>query len=115
MADHPPKPVMCPPTPSAPSRGRQSPLPLWARVLNAPFIGTIKLYQFTLSPVLGKQCRFHPTCSWYGLEAYRTHGPFKGTWLTVRRILRCNPFVQGGYDPVPPAHFSPSSPELPGP
>lgn len=98
---------MCPPTTSP----DPSPLlPLWARVLNAPFIGLIKLYQFTLSPVMGRQCRFHPTCSWYGLDAYRTHGPFKGTWLTVRRILRCNPFVQGGYDPVPPARKRPSGP-----
>ncbi|XVJ60817.1 MAG: membrane protein insertion efficiency factor YidD [Tepidisphaera sp.] len=78
------------------------PLPLWARAGNLPFIAIIKLYQFTLSPIMGRQCRFSPTCSWYGLDAYRTHGPIKGTWLTASRILRCNPFVKGGYDPVPP-------------
>jgi uncharacterized protein len=76
-------------------------LPRWMRVGNAPFIAAIKLYQFTLSPLIGRQCRFSPTCSWYGLEAYRRHGPIRGTWLTVRRIVRCNPFVKGGYDPVP--------------
>jgi len=75
---------------------------LWARLGNLPFIAVIKLYQFTLSPILGRQCRFTPTCSWYGLEAYRTYGPVRGTWMTVRRVLRCNPFVRGGYDPVPP-------------
>ncbi len=77
-------------------------LPLWMRIGNAPFIALIKLYQFTLSPVSGRACRFWPTCSWYGLEAYRTHGPIVGTRLTVWRILRCNPFGGHGYDPVPP-------------
>ncbi len=67
-----------------------------------PLIGLIKLYQFTLSPMVGRQCRFHPTCSWYGLEAYRTYGVLTGTWLTVRRLVRCHPFHPGGYDPVPP-------------
>lgn len=66
-----------------------------------PFMALIKLYQFTLSPVLGRQCRFHPTCSWYGLEAYRRFGPIRGSWLTLRRLARCHPFHPGGYDPVP--------------
>jgi putative membrane protein insertion efficiency factor len=78
------------------------PLPVWMRVLNAPIIALIKLYQFTLSPIMGRGCLFWPTCSWYGLEAYRTHGPFKGSRLTLWRILRCNPFGGHGYDPVPP-------------
>lgn len=68
-----------------------------------PFIILIKVYQFTLSPLVGRQCRFHPTCSWYGLEAYRRFGAIKGTWLTLRRLARCHPFHAGGYDPVPPA------------
>lgn len=65
-------------------------------------IGLIRLYQITLSPFMGGQCRFWPTCSRYGIEAIRTWGPWKGSWLTLRRIGRCNPFVSGGYDPVPP-------------
>jgi putative membrane protein insertion efficiency factor len=77
-------------------------LPLWMRIGNAPFIAVIKVYQFTLSPIMGRSCRFWPTCSWYGLEAYRTHGPIVGTWMTAWRILRCNPFGGHGYDPVPP-------------
>lgn len=72
-----------------------------------PFIFLIRLYQVTLSWLLGGQCRFHPTCSHYGLEAYRTHGVARATWLTVRRVARCHPFVKGGYDPVPPAETPP--------
>jgi putative membrane protein insertion efficiency factor len=72
-----------------------------ARTLARPFIGLIWLYRLTLSPVLGRQCRFEPTCSRYGLEAYRLHGAFRGTALTLRRIARCHPFHAGGYDPVP--------------
>ena len=71
-------------------------------VANFPFIAGIRLYQATLRPFVGGQCRYHPTCSDYGLEAYRQHGPIRGTVLTVKRILRCHPFVKGGYDPVPP-------------
>ena len=67
-----------------------------------PFIAAIRLYQVTLRPFLGGQCRYHPTCSDYGLDAYRQHGPIRGTVLTAKRILRCHPFVKGGYDPVPP-------------
>lgn len=65
-------------------------------------IGLIKLYQKSISPLLPKSCRFTPTCSCYGIEAIKTHGAFKGTALTVWRVLRCNPFCRGGYDPVPP-------------
>lgn len=67
----------------------------------AIMIGLIKLYQITLSPLIGRQCRYLPTCSNYGLEAIRKHGPFKGGWLTLKRILSCNPWGGSGYDPVP--------------
>ncbi|MBR7164921.1 MAG: membrane protein insertion efficiency factor YidD [Clostridia bacterium] len=61
----------------------------------------ISLYQKFISPMIGPRCRFMPSCSHYSIEAYRKHGFFKGTVLTVWRILRCNPFGKGGYDPVP--------------
>ncbi|MCL2247616.1 MAG: membrane protein insertion efficiency factor YidD [Lentimicrobiaceae bacterium] len=64
-------------------------------------IGLIKLYQYTLSPFLGRHCRFVPTCSQYGIEAIQKHGALKGSWLTIKRILRCNPWGGSGYDPVP--------------
>ena len=63
--------------------------------------GLIRLYQLLLSPFWGAQCRFHPTCSCYAMEALDKHGAFKGTGLAVYRILRCNPWVNGGLDPVP--------------
>lgn len=63
----------------------------------------IRTYQITISPWFsGGSCRFTPTCSQYAIEAIQTHGAFKGTLLAVWRILRCNPFCKGGYDPVPP-------------
>ncbi|MEX0870837.1 MAG: membrane protein insertion efficiency factor YidD [Aquisalimonadaceae bacterium] len=58
-------------------------------------------YQLLLSPVLGQHCRFYPSCSHYGIEALRLHGPIRGGWLTVRRVLRCHPWHSGGVDPVP--------------
>jgi hypothetical protein len=79
------------------------PRPSFASRLSVlPFILLIRAYQATLRPFLGGQCRFYPTCSDYGLEAYRQHGPWRGTILTARRILRCRPFGGRGYDPVPP-------------
>ncbi|MVN21946.1 membrane protein insertion efficiency factor YidD [Mucilaginibacter arboris] len=65
------------------------------------FILLIRLYQILLSPILGASCRFTPTCSQYGLEAIRKYGPFKGGWLTLKRIGRCNPWGGHGHDPVP--------------
>ena len=64
-------------------------------------IGSIRLYRKTLSPFIGQQCRFEPTCSHYGEEAIAKHGALRGTILTVWRILRCGPWSKGGYDPVP--------------
>lgn len=59
-------------------------------------------YQLLLSPVLGGQCRFHPTCSMYAREAISSHGAARGGWLALKRILRCQPFGSAGLDPVPP-------------
>jgi len=65
------------------------------------FIVLIKLYQNLLSPLLGAQCRYTPTCSQYGVEAIKKYGAFKGGWLTLKRIGRCNPWGGHGHDPVP--------------
>jgi uncharacterized protein len=71
----------------------------------------IRLYQVTLSPLLGPRCRFYPSCSQYALEAVRTHGALAGGWLALRRLLRCHPLHPGGYDPVPDrCATSPSNP-----
>jgi uncharacterized protein len=64
-------------------------------------LGLIKLYQGTLSRVLPSVCRFTPTCSQYAIEAIQKYGVLRGTRMAVRRIVRCNPFTEGGYDPVP--------------
>ena len=64
-------------------------------------IALIRGYQVTLGPWLGGHCRFHPSCSVYAIEAYRTHGAMRGTWLTVRRLARCHPLGGKGFDPVP--------------
>jgi putative membrane protein insertion efficiency factor len=61
----------------------------------------IRFYRLVISPLLGSNCRFQPTCSAYGLEALERHGALKGTWLTIRRVLRCRPGGGHGYDPVP--------------
>jgi len=61
----------------------------------------IRGYQLVLSPWLGNCCRFYPTCSCYAHAAIETHGALRGTWLALRRVIRCHPFHEGGYDPVP--------------
>ena len=71
--------------------------------------GAIRTYQLTLRPLIGCNCRFYPHCSEYGMEAVAGHGALKGGWLTARRVLRCNPWHPGGYDPVPL-----TSPNVPG-
>jgi uncharacterized protein len=63
----------------------------------------IRVYQWTLSPMLGARCRFYPSCSCYAHEAIERHGALAGTWLAAKRLLRCHPFSSGGYDPVPDA------------
>lgn len=75
---------------------------LVSRLVCGVLIAFVRLYQMTLSPHIGNCCRFEPTCSAYCIEALRTHGFFRGCWLTVKRILRCRPFGPSGYDPVPP-------------
>jgi putative membrane protein insertion efficiency factor len=66
-------------------------------------------YQLLLSPLLGQNCRFYPTCSNYAIEALRTHGAARGGLLAMRRVCRCHPWNAGGVDPVPPARNKHSS------
>lgn len=76
-----------------------------ARAVAKALVGLIRLYQWTLSPLLGAvfgpSCRFSPTCSQYAIEAIRKHGALVGAGYTIWRLLRCQPFCRGGYDPVP--------------
>jgi hypothetical protein len=67
-------------------------------------IAFIKVYQYTLSPMLGQRCKYYPSCSNYAIGALREHGAIRGSGLAASRLLRCNPFSNGGYDPVPPRH-----------
>jgi len=74
----------------------------WLRLgLGGLLMLLVRLYQLVISPLLPPACRFTPTCSSYTLEALRLYGPWRGTWLSVRRLGRCHPFHAGGYDPVP--------------
>ncbi len=72
-----------------------------SRLLGKFFILLIKVYQYTLSPYIGRSCRYTPTCSVYSVEAIKKYGPFKGGWMALKRILSCNPWGGSGYDPVP--------------
>lgn len=70
-------------------------------ILTRILIGLVRVYQLCISPVMGSNCRFYPTCSSYMIEAIQTHGALKGLWLGIRRLLRCHPYSDGGIDPVP--------------
>ena len=72
-----------------------------SRIAIIPPLLLIRIYQLTLSPYIGKCCRFTPSCSRYSAEAFKVHGFWRGMFLTAYRILRCQPFCRGGYDPVP--------------
>lgn len=78
---------------------------LWNRVIKVAISGflltIIRLYQWLISPLFPGTCRYTPTCSQYGVEAIRKYGPFKGGWLTLKRISRCHPWGGHGHDPVP--------------
>jgi putative membrane protein insertion efficiency factor len=76
------------------------------RVLAAPLIGAIVVYQQLISPMRPPTCRYYPSCSQYALTAIRRFGPLKGTWLAVKRLARCHPWTPGGVDHVPEAHPS---------
>lgn len=71
-------------------------LPIWI------FISLIRFYQIVISPIFGPNCRHYPTCSNYAIEAFSTHGIFKGLWLSVKRVVKCNPWGTSGFDPIPP-------------
>ncbi len=70
-------------------------------IFKSLFISIIKIYQRFISPLFPSSCKFSPTCSRYGIEAINKYGAFKGMAMTIKRILRCNPFSKGGYDPIP--------------
>jgi putative membrane protein insertion efficiency factor len=80
-----------------------APTSVVARMLMAPIVA----YRRWISPALPARCRFHPSCSAYALEAITTHGPLRGLRLAIWRLLRCQPFNPGGYDPVPPKRSRP--------
>lgn len=71
------------------------------KILSWILVLPIRFYQICISPLLGPSCRFTPTCSEYARQAILKHGPFKGLYLAVRRLLRCHPWGGSGYDPVP--------------
>ena len=71
------------------------------KLLSFILVIPIKLYQILISPLIGPNCRYHPTCSQYSIEAINKYGPFKGTWLAIKRISSCHPWGGSGHDPVP--------------
>ena len=81
-------------------QARRTPAPSRAAAVLMALIGA---YQRFISPFLGNRCRFHPSCSAYARTAIETHGAIRGSWLTLRRLVKCQPFHPGGFDYVPPA------------
>jgi len=69
-------------------------------MISKVFLYILRFYKAAISPYLGNNCRFTPTCSEYAMEAIRRYGALKGSWLALKRLLRCHPFCKGGYDPV---------------
>ena len=86
--------------PSAPSQSTRM-VRIARAVTTRALLGLIRLYQLTLSPLVGGQCRFHPTCSHYAMQALTNQGVFKGSWLALKRLAKCHPFHPGGVD-LPP-------------
>ncbi|REJ71734.1 MAG: membrane protein insertion efficiency factor YidD [Proteobacteria bacterium] len=81
------------------------------RLLGSLIVVPIKVYQWCISPFIGSRCRFYPSCSSYAVDAISSHGPIKGSILGIKRISRCHPWSDGGYDPVPDPTDPPSSNE----
>ncbi len=77
--------------------------------MQALLLALIRAYRYLLSPWIGNQCRFTPTCSAYAMQAIELYGAGRGSWLTLRRLLRCHPFCAGGEDPVPDSDAAPSA------
>ena len=75
-----------------------------SKLLSQLLMAPILAYRYMISPLIGPRCRYLPTCSDYAVEALKIHGPFKGLYLALRRLMRCGPFGGHGYDPVPPTH-----------
>ena len=69
--------------------------------MKALLLALLRGYQYAVRPMLGANCRFYPSCSDYAMEALERHGAFRGSWLAIRRVLKCHPYHPGGFDPVP--------------
>ena len=76
-------------------------------MLALPLLGLVWIYRLLISPWLGNNCRFSPSCSQYTMDALRLHGAFRGSWLAAKRIGRCHPWGGSGYDPVPEVEEDP--------
>ncbi|MFM8500493.1 MAG: membrane protein insertion efficiency factor YidD [Fluviibacter sp.] len=72
-----------------------------SKLIQQLLLALIRVYRYALSPFLGQRCRFYPSCSAYAAEALTRYGPLRGSWLAIKRVLRCHPFHPGGHDPVP--------------
>lgn len=72
-----------------------------SKLVNYLLIGLVQFYRYALSPLKPSTCRFYPTCSMYMLQALQRYGPLQGSYLGIKRILKCHPFHKGGYDPLP--------------